>query len=733
MPSTLIVVLDATQLGKDLRKQQKIKVGVKGAEGKVQSQIVMLVGDKLELKFAAEPKLALDVAVGPADASDENLFRLQTLTQRVLPTQWRDPAKLVLEPLPITPFFWAFWLRWCRNFVIQGRVVCQDGRPVPGAVVQAFDVDFLWWWWSRQQAGPNVVTDANGSFTINFRWCCGWLPIWWWRLRHWALEPQLAGRILPVLRLDDKLPPFPKPDPTPDLRIFSALMKPTINGAGSGLSALSRAAVFDPTLVGRVRESLLARLPKVPDLVKLRLWPWAPWTPWSDCTPDLIFRVTQNCGQGDQIIVSESVFDTRWDVPTNLNVTLTANSNACCTVQPEHPTGNCAVITKACETLIVDIEQNPLNALVGFANASDPTDDSDQAFGGVVTLRGVTGTGAGIDVYEIEHTTTPAVPASWAPVNPAVAGDFTRSYLDVAAGITITPRSFPATFTPVAGRNVVESLERFEASHPAPPGVLRLPIGGQDVLVNLLTDLNYSDGAHFFRLKAYTLGPGNTLINPRVLPLCDNTTPAGIALRLDNRFVDNTAPFGMPSPSPNQVCGPGTVHTCTVEPDVRIVVLRYNGVVIQPCDVIRTPARSLPGGPLVVDFFAHDPDGMLWNYGIEAHHGENLVSSLLSLPGASIVPLSPAGFSAAQVGGIPQADAQGPNYMAALTAPQSASRPFWRGGLMRLTIPNAHDAFPDTCAYNLQIDAFKRTIGDCHYWKPYRNSSEFSLTVIVGP
>ena len=40
-------------------------------------------------------------------------------------------------------------------------------------------------------------------------------------------------------------------------------------------------------------------------------------------------------------------------------------------------------------------------------------------------------------------------------------------------------------------------------------------------------------------------------------------------------------------------------------------------------------------------------------------------------------------------------------------------------------------AFPDTCAYTLQIDAFKRTIADCGYWLPYRNRSQFSLTVIV--
>jgi hypothetical protein len=50
---------------------------------------------------------------------------------------------------------------------------------------------------------------------------------------------------------------------------------------------------------------------------------------------------------------------------------------------------------------------------------------------------------------------------------------------------------------------------------------------------------------------------------------------------------------------------------------------------------------------------------------------------------------------------------------------------------MRLVIPNVRDAFPDTCAYTLQIDGFKRTIAGCDYNLPYRNRSQFSLTVIV--
>ena len=120
---------------------------------------------------------------------------------------------------------------------------------------------------------------------------------------------------------------------------------------------------------------------------------------------------------------------------------------------------------------------------------------------------------------------------------------------------------------------------------------------------------------------------------------------------------------------------------------------------------------------------------MLSHYALVAHHGESLEANLLALPGATLSTLPTAGFSVAQIGTILQADEIGPTYAEAVA--DGAVRPFWRGGLLRLVIPDVRSAFPDTCAYTLQIDAFKRTIADCGYWLPYRNRSQFSLTVIV--
>ena len=147
----------------------------------------------------------------------------------------------------------------------------------------------------------------------------------------------------------------------------------------------------------------------------------------------------------------------------------------------------------------------------------------------LVTLRGLFGDASNVDYYEVEYTTTPAVPASWAPIPPPSAGGFSRVYLDISPGPTVTPQTFGVNFSVLDAKNVAESLEHFEANNPPPAGVLRVPVGGQDVLVNLLTAGNFGDGVYYFRVKGYTLS-GTQLINPRVLLLCNTKTENSIAL-----------------------------------------------------------------------------------------------------------------------------------------------------------------------------------------------------------
>jgi hypothetical protein len=70
--------------------------------------------------------------------------------------------------------------------------------------VTASDVDWFWWWSSTTQVGT-AVTDATGYFTIEFTWCCGWLPWYWWELRNWRLDRTLVEKIGPVLALNPNL------------------------------------------------------------------------------------------------------------------------------------------------------------------------------------------------------------------------------------------------------------------------------------------------------------------------------------------------------------------------------------------------------------------------------------------------------------------------------------------------------------------------------------------------
>src|SRR4030043_513178 len=62
---------------------------------------------------------------------------------------WRSQPDLRLVVM-IPQYYLVWWLRWCRTFTITGRVVCPDGRPVPGATVCAYDIDFFWWWVNKQ-------------------------------------------------------------------------------------------------------------------------------------------------------------------------------------------------------------------------------------------------------------------------------------------------------------------------------------------------------------------------------------------------------------------------------------------------------------------------------------------------------------------------------------------------------------------------------------------------------
>ncbi len=185
---------------------------------------------------------------------------------------------------------------------------------------------------------------------------------------------------------------------------------------------------------------------------------------------------------------------------------------------------------------------------------------------------------------------------------------------------------------------------------------------------------------------------------------------------------------------PNHPCGSGTVHTCTLEPDtdflgMRIVRRDANGVPTGQITEV-SACGNVPIGPqdlLQVDFFAHDPEGHLAYYTLINTYRENLALNLLAMPGMTLTPLGGAP--------VPAAAQVGPSYAQARSANPppvgGALALIWHGGAIRLEVL-AQLAFPETCCYQLELRAHKRTVVDCNHslWN-HTNYSEYSFMIVV--
>jgi hypothetical protein len=749
--------LDASQID-GFKPDHQVKAAVQDTRGSIRSQLVSFddKGNAL-VRFTFEEKPGnLSVVVGPPDATDQELFGLQTLTVNVPARLWKEP-RLVFPIIRIPPIYWNWWWRWCRIFTVRGRVVCPDGRPVPGAKVCAYDVD-AWWWWSSKQLVGCDTTDASGAFEIKFRWCCGWWPWWWWRLRFWYLEPHLIEHILPLLEREPHLHPIPLPDPVPDWHIFESLVGydkfaamnldrhlsaqpvlhsvkarseadlPMLEAVGSRLPSTA----VTPSVLADLREPLLARLPRAPELELLHLWPWWPWQPWWDCSPDLIFRVTQDCNQAGTVIVDEHYGQARWNIPTTLDdVILNANALACCLSGPEDdPEGDCALLSDVCDNPINFIGGNPGApvAPVGYLSPGAISTAGDRPYGGNVLIQGQVGNA--VDYYAFQLSNDGGL--TWNDMPDTAVGDIPRQYW-IPATNTFAWVPF---LTTIDTKLVFESRQHYEATHdPGTWGITRFWMAYNDLsLMNWLTQTPFTNGTYRLRIKGWHLVGGH-LANPQnldFLPTCSIQTPAELVLRIDNRLEG--AASGHPMADPNHPCGSGTVHTCTLEPDtdflgVHIVRRDINGVPTGEVTEVGA-CGTVPIGPkdlLQVDFFAHDPEGHLAYYTLQATYRENLARNLLGLPGLTLTPLGGAP--------VPPAAQVGPTYAQARSANPppygGAAAPTWNGGAIRLEVL-ARDAFPETCCYQLELRAHKRTVVSCdHSLWGQTNYSEYSFMIVV--
>jgi hypothetical protein len=678
---------------------------------------------------------SLTVAVGPDSASSEDLKHLQTISVAVSASSWQGQNSYTIPVVVISPYYWAWWWNWCQTYTVTGIVLCPDGSPVAGATVCAFDVDAWWWWTSEEQVGC-ATTGMDGSFSIEFTRCCYWWPWWWWETREWLLDPYLVDRITAAVKDDYKIPSLPRATPQTSLAIFNQILASATRATRAGRIAsvpvkanLAVAAPINPLELEPLRARLMEVLPKE---FPLPIWPWYPWHPWSDCGANIIFQVSQTCGGQVNTVVDETVANTRWDIPNNLNVTLTTNSEACCAFSCANegcPEGNCLVPTDICDVNVGSVGGNigssSTSAQVGLAYPGT----QDRPFAGEVNLYGEFGDAVNVDYYEFLYSTTGA-PASYVPLPLAAISAFSRQVLVVLPGPVFTWQ--PVTFAPntisdgVTNHYVIETIQHYVNNNG--------PQTWDALTYNLLLALNsanvLTNGTYYLQLVGWQR-PGyiGNLVNPATVPVCD---PNPADTPVDNYWVvtlDNQAP-GDTDPS-GQPCG---LHICTDQPIsdiIQVEILHDDGTTtpIVGCGVVCVVSTD----QLVVDFAAYDPDGFLYSYSLELLYGVDESVDLLSLGTPVASPIAPSWAPAPPAGTkFPNLTLVGPGYSDALA--EGAASPVWYGGSMRLSV-SATAAFPDLpCAYLMQLSVNKRPIVNCNEADYLQQNVSFqSFTVQACP
>jgi len=762
----LSVPLDASGV-EDFDPERPVKVVVKGLSGgETYSQTVKLnkQGTGTAAFYFKEKPGSLRVMVGPPDASDTEIEGLQTIGFNLKPQAWKK-GELSLKPVLISSYYWRWWLFWCRTFTVSGRVL-SDGKAVPNATVCAYDVDWWWWWMSKSQVGQCAVTDSNGYFEIKFRFCCGWWPWWWWRYRFWYLEPKLVDYILPLLKELPETRKIPVPGPRPDFTVFEHLLKEDFaalnitrplahslkvetplpafdtrlemspKAPGTRTLAVQPETSIDISALPSLRDKLLKLLPKAPEMEKLRIWPWYPWYPWRDCHPDIVFKITQECEGEMKVLLDENFGQTRWNIATSHYEDLEVGSEACSVDDTPDPEGNCVNITHACNAPISTIGGNFVNPTItapqphGYKNPGSvaASNDGDRPFAGTVSIRGGFGTASGADYYHFEYE-NPIDSGNWEPLPTGTFSGFTRMYYgeqSPGGPVDLWHISFPVEN--IDGKDVIKSRQYYETQSGLSWETAVTDcwwMNNKDMLINWITQNNFADGTYKLRVKSYTL-QGGQLINPQTLPFCGPGNPPEnyLILTIDNRVVTSGT-----TDAHGHNCGEGTVHTCTSEPDtvflnVKIVHQDLTETEVKACGKYTINDTD----KLRVDFVAHDPDAHLAYYTLNVTYGDSWIRNLLNpVFGAVVTPLIPS-----PVPWAPPAAQVGPGYSDARTQLIGpALAPDWAGGALRLEM-DARKAFPETCCYQLELRAHKRTIVNCgsSLWG-HTNYSEYSFMIEV--
>ena len=622
------------------------------------------------------------------------------------------------------------WIYCCTEYTVRGRLVCRQwtynprtrrysfcDNPVPFATVSIYDVRCFFWWCWRYFIGT-ATTDINGNFTFTFRWCCfRWLP---WLDTNWIVDQPLYQRISELLTLA-KLPVPPVPGPGPDPGIFQSFLAKAAGAQRSSLRALpgntSSLAASSSSLS---REALLSVLPASAELEALHIWPW--W-PWDDCGPNIVFEATQLCGDRRQVVYSETNGQARWDIGTNINVTLIANDKACCLpVCNEPPCPDCLAFSYICSTPTQDINADPPTVgpppldLRGYA---DTATQGDLAFTSGLWMKG--DLGAGIDYYKVQYSYNGG---TWTDLPVPAFEGYPEAYLTLSGWVTV----LGSGFNPVVknAQTVIISRDHYATLNGTPK------ISGQvwwqdtETLFYFNTTApGISNGLYELRLYGYTADAADNLTNGRVIPLCGHDYAETLFVRVNNKDTVHPAPtpshpYGnnlggvCPSPYPSN-------HLCTLQPECYFRQICKNDgkpdmECIDACSIIHLSLKA--DDTLTLHFTVSCPpntatnpnDALLGGYTLVGIYGYSEVLTIgTALPGAPCPSSVTDPVGTFEVDTTTPGAQVGPTYALALS--QGATRPFWSGGDYKVTL-RACD-FPESCAYDFQLCAWIRTTNGC--------------------
>lgn len=696
---------------------------------KAPADTVKPVPFRVEFSPVFNPGIAIPcgviVVVGP-QVSDRELLTVDTLNYTVNfspaaeSAQKEQAAAIAVNvgTLAVDPAIYLCWIYCCSTYKVRGRLICRQwsynpatqrysfcDNPVPGATVSIYDVHCFFWWCWRNLIGT-ATTDINGNFTLTLRWCCfRWLP---WLDTNWIVDGSLYRRISELLALA-KLPVPPLPGPGPDPAVFQGILAKAAGLQRSSSRALpgirSSAAVSSSSLS---REALLSVLPPSAELEALHIWPW--W-PWYDCGPNIIFEATQLCRDRREVVYSETNAQARWDIGTNTSVTLVANDNACCRPtchQPPCP--DCLALSWICSIPVDQISSDTtVPALLGFA---DTASVGDLAFTLDLQIRG--DLGAGIDYYKVQYSYNGG---AWTDLPVPAFEGFPISYW----GPTSPPFvPVPGGFEPTLkdGQTVIISRDHYAALNGTPEVGGSVDWNDFDTLFyfNTLAAV-IADGLYELRLVGYTAGAGDHLTDERVVPLCGHDAAATLFVRVDNQHSIHppptpTHPFG---PIPSVCSSPySSNHICTLEPECYFrQICKNEGQPDMECFTACNIIHLKKDDTLTIHFTVTCPnnvnDGHLGGYTLEGIYG---YSDVLTIGTATV---STCPTSTSDPVGTFEADPPlptvqvGPSYVQAIA--QGATRPLWFGGDYKVTL-QACD-FPESCAYDFQLCAWKRTTNGC--------------------